>query len=193
MRKGIEFMHERLQIRAALALSLVILLLAGCSSGPRIVTNSDPSADWTQYRTFGFFQPLGTDRYSVRSITSDQLIAAAKVEMEKAGFTYTEVDPDLLLNFVISTRDTVRSRPASGATVHHGRGRYGTWSGWSVGMSTTELVQETEGTLGMDIVDRARSQLVWEGAATKRITNSVRNNQEQVINEVIAEIFTRFP
>ena len=186
-------MHERIGNQTVWLLFLVGLVLAGCSSGPRIVTNSDPSADWTQYRTFGFFQPLGTDRYSIRSITSTQLIAAAKREMEKAGFSYAEVDPDLLINFVISTRDTVRSRPSSSATIHHGRGRYGTWSGWSAGMSTTELVQETEGTLGVDIVDRARSQLVWEGAATKRLTDSVRNNQEQVIDEVVAEIFARFP
>jgi hypothetical protein len=60
-------------------------------------------------------------------------------------------------------------------------------------MSTTEIVQETEGTLGVDIVDRARSQLVWEAAATKRVTTSTRQNQEEVINNAIADIFKQFP
>jgi hypothetical protein len=186
-------MRERIGFKAGLLLPILALVLTGCATGPRIVTNSDPGADWNQYRTFGFFEPLGTDRYSIRSITSTQLIDAAKREMSAAGFTYSDTNPDLLVNFVISTRDTVRSRPSSAATVHHGRGRYGTWGGWSAGMSTTEIVQETEGTLGVDIVDRARSQLVWEAAATKRVTTSTRQNQEEVINNAIADIFKQFP
>ena len=59
------------RLAVVLALGLVI---ASCSSGPRIITNSDPSADWSQYRTFGFFNPLGTDRNNVRSLMSTQLI-----------------------------------------------------------------------------------------------------------------------
>ncbi len=68
-----ESMTKRIPSTAALVLPLIALVLAGCASGPRITTNSDPGADWSRYRTFGFFQPLGTDRYTVRSITSNQL------------------------------------------------------------------------------------------------------------------------
>ena len=113
--------------------------------------------------------------------------------MQAAGFALSESDPDLLINFVVSTRETLQTRPSTSASMHHGRGRYGTWSGWSAGMSTTEVVQRTEGTLGVDIVDRERNQLVWEGAATQRVTESTRRNQEQVLDEAIAEIFARFP
>ena len=59
--------------------------------------------------------------------------------------------------------------------------------------STNEVVQRTEGTLGIDIVDRARNQLVWEGAATKRITDSTRQNQSEVLDAAIADVFARFP
>lgn len=172
---------------------LIIASMSACSSGPRIITNSDPAADWSQFRTFGFFQPLGTDRGSVRSLTSNQLMESATREMENAGFTRSDSNPDLLVNFVISTRETLQSRPSTSASMHHGRGRYGTWSGWSMSGSTTEVVQRTEGTLGVDIVDRARNQLVWEGAATKRITQSTLENQAEVLDAAIAEIFARFP
>ena len=186
-------MGSRLRFLGAWVVPILALLLAGCASGPRIVTNSDPAANWSQYRTFGFFQPLGTDRYAFRTITSNQLIASTKREMEAAGFTFAEAGPDLLINFVISTRETIQTRPSSSASVHHGRGRYGTWSGWSASMSTTEVVQRTEGTLGVDIVDRARNQLVWEGAATKRVTSSTLQNQEQVLDQALADIFAQFP
>lgn len=170
-----------------------LLAITACSSGPRILTNSDPTADWSQYRSFGFFEPLGTDRNNARTLMSTQLIASTTREMEMAGFVRTQDNPDLLINFVVTTRETLQTRPSSSASIHHGRGRYGTWSGWSVGASTTEVVQRTEGTLGVDIVDRARSTLVWEGAATKRVTNSTRENQAEVLDSAIADIFARFP
>jgi hypothetical protein len=185
---------QRISYRIRLFLGFfTVALMAACASGPQIIANSDPSADWTQYRTFGFFQPLSTDRGTVRSLMSNQLIDSATREMEAAGFMLSETQPDLLINFVVSTRETIQSRPSSGASMHHSRGRYGTWSGWSASMSTTEVVQRTEGTLAVDIVDRARNQLVWEGAATQRVTDSVRQNQNQVLDDAIAEIFTRFP
>ncbi len=170
-----------------------LLALAACSTGPRIITNSDPNADWSKYRTFGFFEPLGTDRNNARSIMSSQLIESASREMEMAGFTRSDTNPDLLINFVVTTRETLQTRPSSSASIHHGRGRYGTWSGWSVGASTTEVVQRTEGTLGVDIVDRANNTLVWEGAASKRVTNTTRENQAEVLDSAIADIFKRFP
>jgi hypothetical protein len=60
-------------------------------------------------------------------------------------------------------------------------------------MSTTEVVQRTEGTIAVDIIDAARNQLVWEGAATGRVTDSVRQNIEQVSHDAIADIFAQFP
>lgn len=174
-------------------LALITVWLAGCSTTPTIVTNSDPSVDWSQYRAFGFFSPLGTDRGTVRSIISNQLIESTTREMEKAGFRRSDSQPDLLINFVLSTRETLQTRPSTSASMHHSRGRYSTWSGWSVGASTTEVVQQTEGTLGIDIVDRARNQLVWEGAATKRVTDSTRRNQAEVVDAAVAEVFARFP
>lgn len=184
--------HSRYSFRIVPAV-LIAAFITACSSGPRIITNSDPAADWTQFRTFGFFQPLSTDRGTVRSLTSNQLIESTTREMENAGFIRSDSEPDLLINFVISTRETLQTRPSTSASMHHGRGRYGTWSGWSMSGSTTEVVQRTEGTLAVDIVDRAGRQLVWEGAATQRITQSTVQNQAEVLDAAIADIFARFP
>ena len=175
------------------SLAFGFFLLAACVTSPRIVINSDPSADWTAYRTFGFFPQLNTDRGQVRSIISNQLIESTRREMEAAGFTFTETNPDLLIDFTISTRETLETRPRSRASFHHSRGRHRTWSGWSYSMSTSEIVQRVDGTLAVDIVDRARNQLVWEGAASKRITSSTLNNQNEVLDSAITDIFLQFP
>lgn len=170
-------------------------LFAGCASGPRIVTNSAPDFSLVNHQTFGFLQPLSTDQGNVRSLTSATLIDAATMELENAGLRRDDKNPQLVVNFVISTRETVQTRntPSTGMSMHHGRGRYGTWSGYSMSMSTTEVIQRTEGTLGIDIIDAAALQLVWEGAATQRITDSMRDNRDQVLRDAVADILAKFP
>ena len=187
-----------LKLSASRSLQLAGLLVlamasAACSSGPRIITNSAPDFSLVNYKTFGFFQPLGTDRGNVQSLESKQLIASTTRELEMAGLRRVDNNPDLMVNFVLSSRETLQTRPSSSVGVHHGRGRYGTWGGYSMHMSTTEVVQRTEGTLGVDLVDVARNQLVWEGAATARVTDSMRQNREQVLDSAIADIFAKFP
>ena len=168
-------------------------LLAACESGPNIITNSAPDFSLAGFQTFGFLQPLSTDNGNVQTLTSATLIDAATFELQNAGLRRDDTNPDLVVNFVLSTRETLQTRPSSGASMHHGRGRYGTWSGYSMSMSTTEIVQRTEGTLGIDIIDASRLQLVWEGAATQRVTDSMQQNRDQILRDVTANILAKFP
>jgi len=170
-----------------------VTMLAACESGPRIITNAAPDFSLAGFQTFGFLQPLSTDNGNVQTLTSATLIEAATFELQNAGLRRDDTNPDLVVNFVLSTRETLQTRPSSGASMHHGRGRYGTWSGYSMSMSTTEVVQRTEGTLGIDIIDASRLQLVWEGAATQRVTDSMQQNRDQILRDVTADILAKFP
>ena len=175
------------------AVSTILLLLSACSSGPSIVTNAAPGFDLVGYQSFSYLQPLSTDNGNVRTILSNELIAATTRELENAGLRYVERGGDLLVNFVVSTRETIQTRPSSGASIHHGMGRYGTWGGYSMSMSTTEVVQRTEGTLGIDIIDAQRRELVWEGAATGRVTDQTRQNRAAAVDAAVTEILAQFP
>jgi hypothetical protein len=129
----------------------------------------------------------------VRSLTSTYLVNATTRELERSGLRFSEDNPDLLVNFVVSTRETIQSRPSSSVGMHHGSARYGTWRGYNMSMSTTEIVQRTEGTIDVDIIDPSRNQLVWEGAAAGRVTDKTRNNMQATIESAITDIFARFP
>lgn len=181
-------------VRFAAALSS-LLILAACSSGPQIVTNSAPDFSLAGYQTFSYLQPLSTDNGNVRTILSNELIASTTRELENAGLRYQERGGDLLVNFVVSTRETLqtRSTPSTGMSVHHGMGRYGTWGGYSMSVSTTEVVQRTEGTVAIDIIDAQRRQLVWEGAASGRVTDKVRENRAAAVDAAVTEILAGFP
>jgi len=182
------------QDRNSFLILVALIAMAACaSSSPRIITNSAPGFSLVNYKTFGYLQPLSTDRGNVRSLTSTHLIEATTRELEMSGLRFSENNPDLLINFVVSSRDTIRTRPSSSVGIHHGRGQYGTWGGYSMSMSTTEVVQGTEGSVDVDVIDASRNQLVWEGAAVGRITDSNRENLRGTLGQAVSDIFARFP
>jgi hypothetical protein len=172
----------------------MLALLSACSSGPRIITNSAPDFSLANYDTYGFMQPLSTDRGDVRSIDSQQLITSTSQQLEALGLTRDDANPDLLVNFLLASKEKLESRPSVNTGVYYGRARYGTWGGYGMGYgNTTEVVQRTEGTLTIDIVDAGRRELVWEGAATARVTDSMRENRQAAIAAAVREIFAQFP
>jgi len=166
-------MHSSLRTIALLA---TLALLSACASGPRIVRNVDPAADFTQFRTFGFISPLGTDRAGATTLTSQQLVRAATDELQARGLRRADENPDLLVNFFISTREVISSRPTTGSANWRGT-RYSPWRGYSASMSTPTITQSTSGTLAVDLVDASRQQLVWEGAATRQVTEWLAENK----------------
>ena len=174
-------------------LLLLAVLMTACASGPRIVSNQDPGADFTQFRTFGFMQPLGTDSASGQTLTSQHLITAVTDELQMRGLRRSEESPDLLVNFFISTREVVTSTPSSSTSVHWGRNRYSTWRGYSMSMGTPTVTQQTQGTLAVDLVDAEQSQLVWEGAATKRVTDARRRDLEETLNSAVEDLLATLP
>jgi hypothetical protein len=113
---------KKIVIALAMAVSL-----AGCATGPSVQVMSDPQANFASYRTFGFAQPLGTDRNGYQSQVSTALMASARREMEARGFVYSAQQPQLLVNFNAALADRVRvntvSEPAMGVGV--GVGYYG--------------------------------------------------------------------
>ena len=53
--------------------------------------------------------------------------------------------------------------------------------------------QYTEGTLNIDLVDRQKNRLVWEGIAVGRIAKLKPEERAARIDATMAEIFARYP
>lgn len=54
-------------------------------------------------------------------------------------------------------------------------------------------LQIVEGSLVIDIIDARRGALVFEGLAEARITESMRDNLEETIGGVVADVLARMP
>ena len=103
--------HQRLLLACSL---LSLLVVAGCASGPTIRSNVDPGVDFKSFRTFGFIQPLATDREGYQSLISQQLVASAERELVARGLQRKDTSPDLLVHSsaTLDHRSRVTQTPA---------------------------------------------------------------------------------
>ncbi len=165
------------------------VLIAACVTGPDVRVSMDPFADFDGYRTFGFMQPLGTDRNGTRTLLSGHLMEATTRELMNRGLTLDNTNPDIRVNFLSSSQTGIRTanQPVSAMAL---RG-YGAWSNYRTGPSTMSDI--TEGAVSIDLVDSRTNLLVWEGVARDRVTESTSDNMRAVIGEAVARMFEDFP
>jgi hypothetical protein len=177
--------------------SLVIgALLHGCASGPQIRADANPEADFSQYRTFDFFDPLATDKAGYSSILTARLKQAVRRELEARGYVYTDSNPDLLVNFYVNTQEKqyVSSTPSPSPYFGYRAGYYDPWYGWGAMYSTPDVqtYYRTEGTLTIDLVDATKRQLAWQGSASGTVDDKVRQNPGAAVDSAVAQIFDRY-
>jgi hypothetical protein len=182
--------------RAIVTIAAVVLAVAsGCASTQRQVRSDyDHTADFGQYRTYGFLpaagrSPTGGD-YS--TLVAQRIEAAISRELEARGYVRSPT-PDLLVNFQVTVKNVqeVTTVPSAGPPVYSYRyGRYGGWPAYSY---ETWVRDYDEGTLLIDLVDANRQQLVWEAAGTGRVTKEKLENIEVTINDAVAALFERYP
>ncbi len=177
-----------------LALLLLVALLAGCATGPRITTDTDPAADFASYRTFAFYDPLAVETKGYATPSSQRMKSAARREMESRGYVYDEAKPDLLVNInaYINERQDVISTPQLQFRTYYNY-RYNSYVQSAFWTDRTDVYNYSEGTLNIDLVDALRKQLVWEGIAVGRMANTKPAQRDTRIDSTIGEIFAQYP
>jgi len=185
------------RITRVVSLVAAALLIAGCASKPDIKTDYDRSVNFSQFRTYAFFNPMGIENPNYSSIYGSIFREAISREMESRGYTKSD-NPDLLINVSGRLQDKTRVTTTpdpymSGGYYGYRRGAYGAWGGYGYG-TQTHVSQYTEGTVNVDMVDRAQKRMVWEGVAVGRV-NEKRTNEETRANihAGIKEMFAGFP
>jgi hypothetical protein len=159
--------------RRSLLLGLAALALAGCASKPDLSSIQDPEVDFHAYRTFAFFpgQPEG-------SLIDRRLLAAARSQLERRGYVFDELAPDMLVHLAAAMEE----RQGLRATPGHFPG--------SEGIETEDY---RLGRLAIDLVDVSRRQVVWHGSAEGRVSPAMLRNVGTAVEEAVAAVFEGFP
>ena len=161
--------------RRLLLLSLAAFALAGCADKPTLSHIQDPEVDFHAYHTFAFFP---TPPWEIASLGQRRLLAAARSQLERRGYTLDTVHPDLLVNIGVGMeeRQGLRKLP-------------GTLPG-SEGVETEDY---RLGRMAIDLLDASRGQVVWHGAAEGRVSDTMLRDEGAAVEKAVEAVFEGFP
>lgn len=176
----------------ALCLSFV---LTGCSTSPKILTHYEENVDFTQYKTFSFYDPIATQKKEYSTLLDKYIRTGVTKELEKRGLKEV-AEGDIKISFNVHKNERIQSTtvPATYGGYYGYRGVYGYNMSYGMGYgSETSISQYTEGTLNIDVVDSAQKQLIWEGAAIGRLGNEIPDDVEKVVQGIVTNILAEYP
>jgi hypothetical protein len=188
-------MRKRLRL-ANLTKTLVLLsvLLNACVSSPQIRVNTDKNADFSAYTSYGFIEPLGTDKAGYTTLVTKYLRDAVSNELEKRGYVFSS-DPDLLVNFFARLENRIHITSAPTPIYYGGYYdyRHGVYDAYPRYIYRPYSYSYKEGTVNVDLIDAKKKQMVWEGVAVNEVDAEDLDSPEQALRKVIAAIFMRYP
>ena len=173
-----------------------IALLAACATGPRVRTDHDPTADFSQYRTWGFYSPIAMEQSGYSSWISERIREDVRREMESRGYRYAAEGADLLVNFqgVVEDKTAVWSMPRSDVQWFYSY-RHRSYVAVPVWYDQTQVSRYREGTLTVDLVDGKRNRMVWTAAASAPVPGKKMPPEKRMaeLDRAIAAIFAKYP
>jgi len=158
---------------------VVALLIFGCAPHITAKTTYDDSMDFTSYRTFGQGPPPasveGMPGYS--EITGNKIQQRIAYDLEQKGLQPASWDEaDLQVTFTLGGQ-------ARQQTEYWGAGWYAAGD-----ITTADYI---EGSLVIDIGDRAKNRLIWHGYGSEDIF-SQSENEDNVLRAVDA-LLAKYP
>lgn len=170
---------------------IVLLMLAACSGVKIQGVEKADDFSVSKYKTFGFFEvvqkgsAVGPNYESNLNLLKESIIK----QMSLKGIALSDINPDLLINIGIvleekvQTRETSFTNPAD-RTAYMGQRNY-SWKSEEV-----EVDRYREGTVTVDLVDRAQNKLVWQGSA-QSVVPEKQKKVPSVIDDAMAQLFSK--
>jgi len=178
------------------ALLITFGLMTACASSTKIQSDYDRSVDFSQYKTYGYYNPMGIENPNYSSLLGQMFRDAIDTQMLARGYVKSS-NPDLLFNVSARLEDKTRVTTTTDPMMYGGGyygyrgGMYSPWGGYGYG-TTTHVSQYTEGTVNIDMVDPKLKRMLWEGVAIGRVKDKNDNLRQDVMNGV-AEMFEGYP
>ena len=170
---------------------VAVLFLAACSSGVTVRSDVSPTADFTRYKTYGFFQPMGIEEGYNSPIFGELFRAAISQQMESRGYTLAK-DPDLLIN--VTSRFDSKVRVTTYTEPYMMGGYYGRYYGPGVGMAAESRTTVTQDVSAfVDLVDNAGDRIAWQGVGVVTLSDKKAQELKQTIDFTVSKVFGLYP
>lgn len=172
------------------------MLLAACSSGVQVRSDSSPAANFPAFRTYGFFQPMGIEGGYNSPVFGEHFRAAISLEMESRGYQLSN-RPDLIIN--VTARFDEKVKMTTYTAPYLSGAYYGTISGPSYGSAVGAGVQvgqratkTEEVSVFIDLVENAAERMAWQGVAVFDASDKKAQELEKSINDTVSKIFAQY-
>jgi len=182
-------------LRITIATLVALPVLSGCAT--RVRSDFDRDAVFSQYDKFDWIAPpvraseeeLQSDPegpFARNSLLDKRIRAAVTSNLRARGFQYVEDgSSNFRLNYHVTFSDKLAGSGSDfGYAGYYRRGAFSSGFNWSVR-------QYKEGTIIIDVIDRAKDQLIWRGWMVSR--NRDGNFNEAEINQAVNKILMDFP
>jgi hypothetical protein len=180
--------------------SAAMLSASGCATSPDVWVDYNPSANFSQYKTFAFAMPLDTDSDGYQSILSQRLMSATQRELEARGLRRTDGQAQLIVNFKLLWTEKAQVTPYFAPMIGfgYGRGYYGGYgsgfySAWPLYPTQSIVTPYWESTLRIDIVDIAHRQRVWVGLISDFRTDASPDASPFGVEAAVVAAFAKYP
>jgi len=185
-----------------LSISLAFILsglLSACSSGLQVRSDIDPTADFSQYTTYNFFEPMGIEGGYNSPIFGEHFRSAIGGELGRRRYQ-TSDEPDLLINVTIRGDDKIsmrsRTQPymTGGYYGRPGGASYGSAVGVGVGVSVGSGSRvKSEASVFIDFIDFKQHKVVWQGVAVIEVNDKVAQQLRDAIFTATNKVMTEYP
>jgi len=200
MTRCFEFIHfnlpkikiEKMKLNAFIIIA-VTLLITSCSSALKVYSEHDKKADFSQYKTFNFYE-IKEEHLKMKEVNRRRLAMAIELELGRKGIKRSMDNPDLLVNLYsfINRKENVTANSNQNAVGYYGAASpYGTAIGISVSNPRSYSSYYTKGTVTFDLVDRKENKLILEGLA--KIDASESDDADRIINYAVKKVFKPIP
>ena len=163
----------------------VALVVAGCSS-VSTDTDWDRTYDFSGTRTYNWIQQTQESMgESISDLEARRIVGSVDQAIAARGFTTASAtQATYLLAFHTGSQTQTQYN-----TYGYGMGG---WYYGGMGMTTTTATQYEQGTLIVDVVDRAKNETVWRGTAKATLDSNSDVNIDN-LNTATQKMFADFP
>lgn len=181
-----------MKARYLIALSCALAcLFTGCESPKTVDYDSAMLGKMRSYKCYTVESREERTSYqhvSLTEIVDRRIVTAIKSQLKVRGYRDDCPEPDFIVTFFTKTEKKTKVNDLGMAGGYYRRYPY---RGYYGGASRYSIDEYQEGTLIVDIIDHETKQMVWRGAASRRLGRQAPQQAE--IHDIVVDILAEFP
>jgi len=145
----------------------------------------DLKTDFSQYKTYNFFEDAGD---GMNELDVKRFIRSIEANLDSIGYEKSE-KPDFYINFISGKSEAVRNK-----NVGVGVGAGGRNSGISISTDVFFGGAKINEKITIDFVAAVNNKLFWQGVLNMKVKEKIKPEERiAIVREAVKKILTKYP